>query len=122
MMVSVLMFVQVETQPGGTRWNPTQEQIGILEMLYRSGMRTPNAQQIEHITTQLGKYGKIEGKNVFYWFQNHKARDRQKQKRNSLGLSHSPRSPTATATATIATITLDTTVRGVCCSLKNSSL
>ncbi|XP_057503573.1 WUSCHEL-related homeobox 4-like [Actinidia eriantha] len=85
---------QVETQPGGTRWNPTQEQIGILEMLYRSGMRTPNAQQIEHITTQLGKYGKIEGKNVFYWFQNHKARDRQKQKRNSLGLN--------------ATITLDT--------------
>ncbi|KAI3465327.1 hypothetical protein Pfo_021990 [Paulownia fortunei] len=85
---------QVEaTQPGGTRWNPTQEQIGILEMLYRSGMRTPNAQQIEQITAQLGKYGKIEGKNVFYWFQNHKARERQKQKRNSLGLSHSPRTP-----------------------------
>nr|QFQ60704.1 WUSCHEL-related homeobox transcription factor 4 [Jasminum sambac] len=85
---------QVETHPGGTRWNPTQEQIGILEMLYRGGMRTPNAQQIEQITAQLGKYGKIEGKNVFYWFQNHKARERQKQKRNSLGLSsHSPRTP-----------------------------
>ncbi|ESQ30916.1 hypothetical protein EUTSA_v10011723mg [Eutrema salsugineum] len=79
---------QVETHPGGTRWNPTQEQIGILEMLYKGGMRTPNAQQIEHITSQLGKYGKIEGKNVFYWFQNHKARERQKQKRNNLiGLS-----------------------------------
>ncbi|CAI0424680.1 unnamed protein product [Linum tenue] len=79
--------------PGGTRWNPTQEQIGILEMLYRGGMRTPNAQQIEQITSQLGRYGKIEGKNVFYWFQNHKARERQKQKRTSLGLlSHSPRS------------------------------
>ncbi|CAA2970178.1 WUSCHEL-related homeobox 4 [Olea europaea subsp. europaea] len=85
---------QVETHPGGTRWNPTQEQIGILEMLYRGGMRTPNAQQIEQITAQLGKYGKIEGKNVFYWFQNHKARERQKQKRNSVGLnSHSPRTP-----------------------------
>ncbi|PIN04363.1 hypothetical protein CDL12_23101 [Handroanthus impetiginosus] len=84
---------QVEAQPGGTRWNPTQEQIGILEMLYKSGMRTPNAQQIEQITAQLSKYGKIEGKNVFYWFQNHKARERQKQKRNSLGLSHSPRRP-----------------------------
>ncbi|KAK4481522.1 hypothetical protein RD792_012423 [Penstemon davidsonii] len=84
---------QVEAQPGGTRWNPTQEQIGILEMLYRGGMRTPNAQQIEQITAQLGKYGKIEGKNVFYWFQNHKARERQKQKRNSLGLSQSPRTP-----------------------------
>ncbi|XP_027333256.1 WUSCHEL-related homeobox 4-like isoform X2 [Abrus precatorius] len=86
---------QVETQiPGGTRWNPTQEQIGILEMLYRGGMRTPNAQQIEQITVQLSKYGKIEGKNVFYWFQNHKARERQKQKRSSLGLAHSPRTPT----------------------------
>ncbi|KAF8082646.1 hypothetical protein N665_0816s0004 [Sinapis alba] len=74
---------QVETHPGGTRWNPTQEQIGILEMLYKGGMRTPNAQQIEHITSELGKYGKIEGKNVFYWFQNHKARERQKQKRNN---------------------------------------
>ncbi|KAL8058758.1 hypothetical protein ABFX02_03G041900 [Erythranthe guttata] len=81
-------------QPGGTRWNPTQEQIGILEMLYGNGMRTPNANQIEQITAQLAKYGKIEGKNVFYWFQNHKARERQKQKRISLGLSRSrPRTP-----------------------------
>ncbi|KAF9621611.1 hypothetical protein IFM89_024557 [Coptis chinensis] len=87
---------QVEAHSGGTRWNPTQEQIGILEMLYKGGMRTPNAHQIEHITAQLGKYGKIEGKNVFYWFQNHKARERQKQKRNSLGLMHSPRTLGAT--------------------------
>ncbi|KAL2520925.1 WUSCHEL-related homeobox 4 [Forsythia ovata] len=86
---------QVETNTGGTRWNPTQEQIGLLEMLYRGGMRTPNAQQIEQITEQLAKYGKIEGKNVFYWFQNHKARERQKQKRSSLGLSNSIRKPAA---------------------------
>ncbi|KAE8731329.1 WUSCHEL-related homeobox 4 [Hibiscus syriacus] len=95
----------VETHPGGTRWNPTQEQIGILEMLYRGGMRTPNAQQIEQITEQLGKYGKIEGKNVFYWFQNHKARERQKQKRNSLGLGHCPRK-----SAPISPLTWDTRV------------
>ncbi|KAK8495963.1 hypothetical protein V6N11_063296 [Hibiscus sabdariffa] len=88
---------QVDMQPaGGTRWNPTQQQIRILEMMYRGGTRTPNAQQIEQITAQLSKYGKIEGKNVFYWFQNHKARERQKQKRNSApmerddGDSHSP--------------------------------
>ncbi|CAF1929994.1 hypothetical protein Bca4012_072749 [Brassica carinata] len=80
-------FSQVEMHPGGTRWNPTQEQIRILEVLYKGGMRTPNAEQIEHVTSQLGKYGKIEGKNVFYWFQNHKARERQKQKRNNLSLS-----------------------------------
>ncbi|XP_050227754.1 WUSCHEL-related homeobox 4 isoform X2 [Mercurialis annua] len=90
---------QVETHPGGTRWNPTQEQIGILEMLYKGGMRTPNAQQIEQITAQLSRFGKIEGKNVFYWFQNHKARERQKQKRNNLGLAHSPRTPGPNNTA-----------------------
>lgn len=102
----IVMCLHVKTHPGGTRWNPTQEQIGILEMLYRGGMRTPNAQQIEQITTQLGKYGKIEGKNVFYWFQNHKARERQKQKRSNLGLSHSPRS----SSASFSTITLWTRV------------
>ena len=53
-------------------------------MLYRGGMRTPNSFQIEQITEELGKYGRIEGKNVFYWFQNHKARERQKQKRAAL--------------------------------------
>ncbi|KAI3835168.1 hypothetical protein MKW92_005651 [Papaver armeniacum] len=91
--------IQVEAQAGGTRWNPTQEQIGILEMLYKGGMRTPNAQQIEQITDQLSKYGKIEGKNVFYWFQNHKARERQKQKRSSLGLTPSPRTPAPPVTS-----------------------
>ncbi|KAL2943876.1 WUSCHEL-related homeobox 4 [Bienertia sinuspersici] len=109
---------QVESHPGGTRWNPTQEQIGILEMLYKGGMRTPNAQQIEQITEQLSKYGKIEGKNVFYWFQNHKARERQKQKRTILGLTHNPRTPSSTTTTTTTThisttsttLTLDTRV------------
>ncbi|KAE8690871.1 hypothetical protein F3Y22_tig00110893pilonHSYRG00659 [Hibiscus syriacus] len=27
------------------------------------------------------EFGKIEGKNVFYWFQNHKARERQRRRR-----------------------------------------
>ncbi|KAJ1700289.1 hypothetical protein LUZ63_000068 [Rhynchospora breviuscula] len=74
----------VETQSGGTRWNPSTEQIRILEALYRGGMRTPSAHQIELITAELSRYGRIEGKNVFYWFQNHKARERQKQKRSAL--------------------------------------
>lgn len=99
------------THPGGTRWNPTQEQIGILEMLYRGGMRTPNAQQIEQITLQLRKYGKIEGKNVFYWFQNHKARERQKQKRSGYAGLTSPRSTSTTTTTApssgITTISLN---------------
>ncbi|XP_010521804.1 PREDICTED: WUSCHEL-related homeobox 3 [Tarenaya hassleriana] len=61
-----------------TRWCPTPEQLMILEEMYRSGVRTPNGAQIQQITSHLAFYGRIEGKNVFYWFQNHKARDRQK--------------------------------------------
>ncbi|KAL2486591.1 WUSCHEL-related homeobox 3 [Abeliophyllum distichum] len=61
-----------------TRWCPTPEQLMILEELYRRGVRTPKASQIQKITAHLSYYGKIQGKNVFYWFQNHKARDRQK--------------------------------------------
>ncbi|KAJ8751555.1 hypothetical protein K2173_016793 [Erythroxylum novogranatense] len=64
-----------------SRWCPTPEQLMILEELYRSGIRTPHASQIQRITAHLSLYGKIEGKNVFYWFQNHKARDRQKLRR-----------------------------------------
>jgi hypothetical protein len=64
-----------------SRWNPTPEQLRALEELYRRGTRTPSADQIQHITSQLRRYGKIEGKNVFYWFQNHKARERQKRRR-----------------------------------------
>ncbi|KAH0458396.1 hypothetical protein IEQ34_013711 [Dendrobium chrysotoxum] len=66
-----------------SRWNPTKEQIAILEGLYWQGIRTPTADQIQHITGKLREYGSIEGKNVFYWFQNHKARQRQKQKQES---------------------------------------
>ncbi|XAR59041.1 hypothetical protein NMG60_11014668 [Bertholletia excelsa] len=64
-----------------SRWCPTPEQLMILEEMYRGGIRTPNASQIQQITAHLSLYGRIEGKNVFYWFQNHKARDRQKLRR-----------------------------------------
>lgn len=82
---SKLLACTVQVAAGGTtRWNPSTEQIKVLEALYRGGMRTPNAAQIERITEELGRHGRIEGKNVFYWFQNHKARERQKQKRAAL--------------------------------------
>lgn len=64
-----------------SRWNPTAEQLQLLEDLYRRGTRTPSTEEIQEITAQLRRYGKIEGKNVFYWFQNHKARERQKRRR-----------------------------------------
>ncbi|KZV41282.1 WUSCHEL-related homeobox 2-like [Dorcoceras hygrometricum] len=72
-----------ENLGGGSRWSPTKEQISILENFYRQGLRTPSAEQIQQITARLRAFGHIEGKNVFYWFQNHKARQRQKQKQES---------------------------------------
>ncbi|KAJ0084031.1 hypothetical protein Patl1_30892 [Pistacia atlantica] len=67
-----------------SRWNPTKEQINMLENLYKQGVRTPSAEQIQQITNRLRTFGHIEGKNVFYWFQNHKARQRQKQKQERM--------------------------------------
>ncbi|GER37335.1 WUSCHEL-related homeobox [Striga asiatica] len=64
-----------------TRWNPTPEQLQALEEMYKQGTRTPTADQIQQIASRLRRFGKIEGKNVFYWFQNHKARERQKKRR-----------------------------------------
>ncbi|XP_042509842.1 WUSCHEL-related homeobox 5-like [Macadamia integrifolia] len=75
---------------GGTkcgRWNPTAEQVKVLSDLFRSGLRTPTTDQIQKISSQLSFYGKIESKNVFYWFQNHKARERQKRRRVSVEIS-----------------------------------
>ncbi|CAI0411021.1 unnamed protein product [Linum tenue] len=66
------------------RWNPTAEQVKVLTELFRSGLRTPSTDQIQKISSQLSFYGKIESKNVFYWFQNHKARERQKRRRVNL--------------------------------------
>ncbi|XP_049367035.1 WUSCHEL-related homeobox 3-like [Solanum verrucosum] len=60
------------------RWSPTPQQLMILQDLYRKGLRNPTSSQVQKITTHLSLYGKIQCKNVFYWFQNHKARDRQK--------------------------------------------
>lgn len=67
-----------------SRWSPTPVQLLVLEELYRQGLKTPSAEQIQQIATQLRQFGKIEGKNVFYWFQNHKARERQKRRRREM--------------------------------------
>ncbi|KAE8662883.1 2-oxoglutarate and Fe(II)-dependent oxygenase superfamily protein isoform 1 [Hibiscus syriacus] len=72
-----------------TRWTPTTEQIRILkELYYNNGVRSPSADQIQRISARLRQYGKIEGKNVFYWFQNHKARERQKKRFNTTTSDH----------------------------------
>ncbi|XP_024973907.1 putative WUSCHEL-related homeobox 2 [Cynara cardunculus var. scolymus] len=75
----------------GSRWCPTPEQVMLLEGMYRGGLKTPTATQIQQITGRLSIYGKIQGKNVFYWFQNHKARDRQKLRKKLMALYHQHR-------------------------------
>ncbi|KAK4367192.1 hypothetical protein RND71_015072 [Anisodus tanguticus] len=78
------MSVRARGGGGGTkcgRWNPTTEQVKVLTDLFRAGLRTPSTDEIQKISSQLSFYGKIESKNVFYWFQNHKARERQKRRR-----------------------------------------
>ncbi|KQJ85141.1 WUSCHEL-related homeobox 1B-like [Brachypodium distachyon] len=72
----------------GTRWTPTAEQVRILrELYYGLGIRSPNAEQIQRIAGRLRQYGRIEGKNVFYWFQNHKARERHKKRLTTIDVS-----------------------------------
>jgi hypothetical protein len=68
-------------RPSGSRWTPTPEQIRMLkELYYGCGIRSPSSKQIQRITAMLRQHDKIEGKNVFYWFQNHKAHERQKRR------------------------------------------
>ncbi|KAL4558290.1 hypothetical protein LXL04_036488 [Taraxacum kok-saghyz] len=71
---------------GSSRWCPTPEQVMLLEGMYRAGLKTPTAAQIQQITSRLSLYGRVQGKNVFYWFQNHKARDRQKLRKKLMAM------------------------------------
>ncbi|TKY44782.1 WUSCHEL-related homeobox 1 [Spatholobus suberectus] len=87
-----------------TRWNPTPEQLRALEELYRRGTRTPSAEQIQHITAQLRRFGNIEGKNVFYWFQNHKARERQKRRRQMESDAETPEKKDLAASRTVCEV------------------
>ncbi|PRQ55297.1 putative transcription factor Homobox-WOX family [Rosa chinensis] len=64
-----------------TRWLPTTDQIRILKELYDDkGVKSPTVEQVQRITLQLKWYRQIENKNVFYWFQNQRAREKLKKK------------------------------------------
>ncbi|XP_047321037.1 protein WUSCHEL [Impatiens glandulifera] len=81
-----------------TRWTPTSDQIRILkDLYYNNGVRSPTAEQIQRISARLRQYGKIEGKNVFYWFQNHKARERQKKRFTVVNVAGNPTAAAAAA-------------------------
>ncbi|GLJ26501.1 hypothetical protein SUGI_0512120 [Cryptomeria japonica] len=59
------------------RWNPTGEQVRILERVYREGTHRPTTMEIHHITDLLSRHGSVQGINVFYWFKNRKAREKR---------------------------------------------
>ncbi|MED6156968.1 hypothetical protein PIB30_019090 [Stylosanthes scabra] len=66
-------------------------QLQVLQELFGNGIKTPSTLQIQHIASQLQRFGKIQGKNVFYWFQNHKAMERRKRRcHDSEGTASSP--------------------------------
>ncbi|KAI5072461.1 hypothetical protein GOP47_0012567 [Adiantum capillus-veneris] len=60
------------------RWCPTPEQIQVLEALFNSGTTTPSRDMIVEIAGCLKQFGNIVEANVFYWFQNRKARAKRK--------------------------------------------
>ncbi|GJN18128.1 hypothetical protein PR202_gb05255 [Eleusine coracana subsp. coracana] len=60
------------------RWNPRPEQIRILEAIFNSGMVNPPRDEIPRIRLRLQEYGPVGDANVFYWFQNRKARSKNK--------------------------------------------
>ncbi|PRQ51240.1 putative transcription factor Homobox-WOX family [Rosa chinensis] len=66
-------------RPTNNRWTPTPDQLRILqELYYDRALKNPTPEQIQGICLHLKPYGQIENKNVFFWFQNLKARERQK--------------------------------------------
>ena len=65
-------------RPTQVRWAPTPPQLRILQGLYYDkGFKYPTPEQIQEISLNLKQFGPIEDKNVFFWFQNLKARERQ---------------------------------------------
>ncbi|KAF7145355.1 hypothetical protein RHSIM_Rhsim04G0017000 [Rhododendron simsii] len=61
-----------------SKWKPTPEQLQALEDMFEGGTHTPTADEIKLIAGELRRFGKIEGKNVFYWFKTQRFRERQK--------------------------------------------
>ncbi|KAI5656736.1 hypothetical protein M9H77_25529 [Catharanthus roseus] len=62
------------------RWNPTPDQLHILERVFdKEGIKTPNPQKVKEITAELANHGQISEPNVYNWFQNRRARLKKKQ-------------------------------------------
>lgn len=57
------------------RWNPTTEQLRILERVFdEEEIRTPNSQKVKEVAMELARHGQVAEPNVYNWFQNRRAR------------------------------------------------
>ena len=65
--------------PRRQRWNPTAQQLQILERVFDQGNETPSKEKVKDITAELAKHGQISESNVYNWFQNRRARMKKKQ-------------------------------------------
>ncbi|KAH9307802.1 hypothetical protein KI387_035713, partial [Taxus chinensis] len=63
-----------------TRWHPKKEQIHVLQGVFDSGVTNPSPHEISRITTELQQFGQLRKSNVYYWFQNRKAKTKKKQR------------------------------------------
>jgi hypothetical protein len=55
-----------------------------LEDIFNSGMMNPPREEIKKIRERLQEYGPVGEINVFYWFQNHKARKNKQTQPNNM--------------------------------------
>ncbi|GLJ54839.1 hypothetical protein SUGI_1177760 [Cryptomeria japonica] len=63
------------------KWKPTTEQLQTLEELYINAYSKPSTEEINHVTNLLKRYGDLQAKNVYFWFQNRRANDRLNKRR-----------------------------------------
>ncbi|GJM93635.1 hypothetical protein PR202_ga10205 [Eleusine coracana subsp. coracana] len=85
------------------RWNPRPEQIRILEAIFNSGMVNPPRDEIPRIRLRLQEYGPVGDANVFYWFQNRKARSKNKLRAAACAGRAAPARHAVTVTAALVT-------------------
>ncbi|GLJ54837.1 hypothetical protein SUGI_1177720 [Cryptomeria japonica] len=88
------------------KWKPTAEQLQILEELYGNTYSKPSTDQIHHVTNLLKRYGDLQAKNVYYWFQNRRPIDRVNKRRR---LDEAQFKPAKIRTGKLKT--LDSTIR-----------
>jgi hypothetical protein len=85
-------------EPVRSRWTPKPEQILILESIFNSGMVNPPKDETVRIRKLLERFGAVSDANVFYWFQNRRARSCRRQRQMQAAAAAAAASPAASST------------------------